>query len=220
MGERFAREHRAQVLDAPDSAPSPVVLDIANKEQVDYVVSGLGARADTGAPDVDEELAALMRRAPCPVWTIQPWAAESKVQLSVAVVGVDASREARAAAQAAAAVLRRSESAPRLILVHGLTDHPAQLAAKQRWPDILAAMQIERHPWLVQLARDLAEPRLIVDAIAQPVWAPVLIGGVARCHAANFIALGSSWRSEAAKASSSRIARRIVIATPCPLLTV
>ena len=96
----------------------------------------------------------------------------------------------------------------------------SELAATRPWPEIVAAMEIERHPWLEQLAHDLTEPRLIVDAIAQPVWAPDLIGGVARCQAADFIALGCGWRSEAAKAPASRIVRHVVRATPRPLLTV
>jgi nucleotide-binding universal stress UspA family protein len=217
---RFIREQGARCLETPPSAPSSVVLDIASKEGVEYLVSGLRCRADAPIADVDDELAALMRRAPCPLWTIQPWAAQSAVHFAVAVVGVDSSREARAAAHAAAAILRRSESAPRLILVHGLPDHPSQIAAIRPWPNILASMQIERHPWIERLARELAEPRLIVDAITQPVWAPDLIGGVARCQAADFIALGSGWRSEAAKARASQIVRHVVRATPCPLLTV
>jgi nucleotide-binding universal stress UspA family protein len=197
------------------------VLEMATKEDVRHVIGGLGYRADTPVADVDDELAMLMRRSPCPLWTIQPWAAQSSVQFAVAIAGVDASREARDAAHAAAAILRRSEAVPRLILVHGLDDHPAQVAATRPWPDILASMQIERHPWIERLARELAEPRLIVDAITQPVWAPDLIGGVARCQAADFIALGCRWRSEAAKAAPvSQIIRHVVRATPCPLLTV
>jgi hypothetical protein len=81
-------------------------------------------------------------------------------------------------------------------------------------------MRIERHPWIERLASEVAEPRLIVDVITQPVWAPDLIGGVARCQAAHFIALGCAWRSEAEKVHASRIVRHVVRATPCPLLTV
>ena len=99
---RFVRVQGARGLEAPPSAPSAIVLDIASKEQVQYLISGLRCPASAQNADVDDELAALMRRAPCPVWTIQPWAAESAVQFSVAVVGVDPSREARAAAHAAA----------------------------------------------------------------------------------------------------------------------
>jgi hypothetical protein len=219
-GARFVREHGARCLESPPSAPSALVLDLASKEQVQYLISGLRCRADAPAPDVDDELAALMRRAPCPLWTVQPWAAESKVHFSVAVVGVDSSREARAAAHAAAAMLRRSESVPRLVLVHGLSEHPSQIAATRPWREIQAAMEIDRHPWLAQLAQELADPHLIVDAIAQPVFAPDLIGGVARCQAADFIALGSGWRSEAATACAGPIVRRVVRAIPCPLLTV
>src|SRR5258705_6629256 len=85
---RFTREQGARCLEAPPSAPSSVVLDIASKEEVRYLISGLRCRADTPIADVDEELAALMRCAPCPLWTIQPWAAQSPVQFAVAVVGV------------------------------------------------------------------------------------------------------------------------------------
>lgn len=217
--ERFACEQGAQWEETPPSATSAMVLDLASKEDVGYLVSGLRCRADAPIADVDDELATLMRRAPCPLWTIQPWAAQSSVHFAVAVVGVDPSREARAAAHAAAAVLRRSESA-RLILAHGLAEHPSQLAATRRWPEILDSTAMERHPWIEQLAMELVGPRLIVDVTTQPVWAPDLIGGVARCHAADFIALGSGWRSEAAKARASRIVRHVVRATPCPLLTV
>jgi universal stress protein family protein len=218
--ERFAREQGAQSLETPRSATSAMVLDIASKKDVGYLVSGLRCRADAPVADVDDELATLMRRAPCPLWTIQPWAAQSPVHFAVAVVGVDPSREARAAAHAAATVLRRSESVPRLILAHGLAEHPSQMAATRRWPEILDSISMERHPWIEQLAMELVGPRLIVDVTTQPVWAPELIGGVARCHAAHFIALGSEWRSEAAKLRASRIVRHVVRATPCPLLTV
>lgn len=218
--QRLAREQGVQWVETPPSAPSSIVLEIASKEDVGYLVSGLRCRADAPIPDVDGELAALMRRAPCPLWTIQPWAAQSSVHFAVAVVGVDPSPEARAAAHAAAAMLRRSDSVRRLILVHGLAEHPSQMAATRRWPEILDSMQMERHPWIEQLAMELVAPGLIVDATTQPVWAPDLIGGVARCHAADFIALGSEWRSEAAKARASQIVRHVVRATPCPLLTV
>src|SRR5258705_13654246 len=83
--ERFVRDRGARCLEAPPSAPSPIVLDIASKEEVQYLVSGLRCRADTLIADVDDELAALMRRTPCPLWTIQPWAAQSSVQFAVAV---------------------------------------------------------------------------------------------------------------------------------------
>jgi phosphopantetheine adenylyltransferase len=66
---------------------SSLVLDIASKQEVRYLVSGLRCRADTPVADVDDELAALMRRAPCPLWTIQLWAAQSSVHFAVAVVG-------------------------------------------------------------------------------------------------------------------------------------
>jgi hypothetical protein len=217
---RFVRAQGGQCLQVPPSTPSAVVIDIASKQEVRYLVSGLRCPADTAMADVDAELAVLMRRAPCPLWTIQPWAAQSSVHFAVAVVGADRSREARDAAHAAAALLRRSESAPRLILVHGLEDHPSQIAATRRWPEILASMRIEQHPWIERLASEVAEPRLIVDVITQPVWAPHLIGGVARCQKAHFIALGSAWRSEAEKVRASRIVRHVVRAIPCPLLTV
>jgi hypothetical protein len=81
-------------------------------------------------------------------------------------------------------------------------------------------MQIENHPWIEQLARELAEPRLSVGVVAKPVWAPELIGGVARCQRAEFIALGTAGRSEASIVRASPIVRQIVRATPCPVLTV
>jgi nucleotide-binding universal stress UspA family protein len=217
---RFVHERGARYLEAPPRAPLSTVLDLAYKEDAQFLISGLRCGADSPTGQIDDQLAALMRRAPCPVWTVQPWAGQATVSFKRAVVGVDPSTEARAAAHAAAAMLRRSESVPRLILVHGLADHPSQMAATRRWPDILASMQIERHPWIEDLVRELADPRLIVDAITQPVWAPDLIGGVARCQAADFIALGSGWRSESATIRASSVIRHVVRATPCPVLTV
>src|SRR5262249_10361036 len=148
--------------------------------------------------DIDIHLAALMRRAPCPVWTVQPWAGSASVACAAAVVGVDPNRESRAAAHAAASTLHRSaaRSIAQLFLVHGLDVHPAELAAVQPWAQITASMQIARHPWIERLASELAGPELLVAPIVEPTFAPELIGGVARCQSVDFIALGSRWRSE------------------------
>lgn len=216
----LARDRGAQLLEAPRFARSSTVLDIASKQEVAWLVSGLRCRAGSSVPDVDGELAALMRRAPCPLWTVQPWAVSSFPSFSTAVVGVDPSSEARAAAHAAAALLRRSRSVGRLILVHGLEDHPAQIAATRPWPEIAASMQIERHPWLERLSRELVDPERIVEVVLRPVWAPELIEGMARCRSADFTALGSGWRSEGSELRASPLVRSVVRSTPCPMLIV
>jgi hypothetical protein len=224
--ERFARAYGMRSLATPPTATRPMVLDIASKEQAEFLVRELRGQPDAALADVDVEHAALVRRAPCPVWTIQPWAPECPVHFKVAVVGVDPSREARATAHAAKGILLRSaqrsgsRALPRLLLVHGLTDHPAEIAARTRWPEILASMQIERHPWLERLAGELADEHLAVEAIVRPVWAPELIGAAARCAEADFIALGSGWQTETAEVRPPRIMRCVVRATPCPMLTV
>jgi len=220
--ECFARTHGAHCFETPPWAAVPVALDIASKEEVDYLVSGLRSRSigAVSVPDVDADLAALMRRAPCPVWTVQPWAVDCDTRFAVAVVGVDPSPEASAAARAAAALLRRADAVPRLCLVHGLDVHPVELAAQQPWSEVVAAMTLERHPWLERLARELAESGVIVEVAALPVFAPELIGGVARRCGADFVALGSAWRSEAAEARASRLVRQVVRSTTCPMLTV
>src|SRR5258708_7833658 len=74
---RFARERGAQLFETPPFAPSAVAIDIASKLEVEFLVSGLRCGADPALADVDDELTALMRRAPCPVWTVQPWAADT-----------------------------------------------------------------------------------------------------------------------------------------------
>ena len=216
----LARDRGARLLKAPPSARSATVLDIASKQEVHWLVSGLRFRANPSIPDVDDELATLMRRAPCPLWTVQPWAASAAPSFSVGVVGVNSSTEARAAAHAAAGLLRRSRSLGRLILVHGTEDHPAQMAAGRPWPEIVASMQIERHRWIERLARELADPALIVEVVIRPVWAPDLIGGMARCRDADFTALGSGWRTEGSEIRASRLVRCLVRATPCPMLIV
>jgi nucleotide-binding universal stress UspA family protein len=216
--ERFACETGAQLIETPPYASSAVVLDIASKREADFLVSGLRCGAKTA--DVDDELAALMRRCPCPLWTIQPWASGAAIRFDIAVVGVDPSAEARAAAHCAAALLRQSDSVRQLILVHGTPAHPSEMAAAQPWREIVDSMQLERHPWLSRLASELAEPGMLVDPIVRPVFAPELIGGLARCRGANFIALGSSWRSEGVAVQTSWLVRQVVRSTPCPTLVV
>jgi nucleotide-binding universal stress UspA family protein len=217
---RLARDRGARLLKAPPSARSATVLDIASKQEVQWLVSGLRFRADHSIPDVDDELATLMRRAPCPLWMVQPRAASADPSFSVGVVGVNSSTEAQAAAHVAAGLLRRSRSLGRLILVHGTDDHPAQMAAGRPWPEIVASMQIERHRWIDDLAHDLADSDLIVEVIVRPIWAPDLIGGMVRCRDADFIALGRGWRSEGSEIRASRLVRCVVRATPCPMLIV
>ena len=209
-------------FETPPDAGVPVALDLASKQDVDYLVCGLRSRrvGSVCVPDVDAELAALMRRSPCPVWMVQPWAAARGPRFSVAVVGVDPSPEANAAAHAAAALLHTAGAVPRLCLVHGLEIHPDELAAEQPWAEVVAAMAPERHPWLERLARELADPRLVVEVTLRPVFAPELIGGVARCARADFIALGSGWLSEAAEARASRLVRHVVRTASCPILSV
>ena len=220
--QRFAGAHDASCFATPPGTAIPVALDIASKEEVVYLVSGLCSRqiGSVSVPDVDADLAALMRRAPCPVWTVAPWAAGADARFAVAVVGVDPSPEASAAAHAAAALLRRSRSLARLCLVHGLEVHPDELAAAQPWSEIAAAMALERHAWLERLAGELADSHLFVEFAVHPVFAPELIGGVARRVGADFVALGSGWRSEAAEPSASRLVRQVVRSVPCPMLTV
>jgi nucleotide-binding universal stress UspA family protein len=217
---RLARQRGAQLFKTPGFAKSATALDIANKLEVQWIVSALRFPSDAEFPDVDDDLAALMRRAPCPVWTVQPWAGDCPTSFGVAVVGVDPSIEARAAAYAAADLVRSSDSLSHLVLVHGLEEHPAQLAASQPWPEILASMEIERHGWIMQLANELAKGRLIVEVVVRPIWAPELIGGIARCRNADFTALGSRWRTEGSEIHPSRLVRRVVRATPCPMLVV
>ncbi len=216
--ESFARVRGARSITAPRGAPTTIVLDIAGKEDVTWIASGLRCEGDS--VDIDGERAALMRRAPCPVWTVQPWAASAAAECRVAIVGVDPAHEAQSAAHATASILRESRSRARLFLVHGLEMHPAEMAAKRPWAQITASMQLENHPWIEQLARELAGPELLVSPIVQPIWAPELIGGVARCQEAHFIALGSRWCSEAKEARASNLVRRVVRSTPCPMLTV
>jgi len=198
------------------------VLDLAAKQEVDYLVCGLRSCkvGSLSVPDLDADLGALVRRAPCPVWTIQPWAADGDTQFTRAVVGVDPSAEANAAAHAAAELLRGSRSLARLCLVHGLEVHPHELAATQPWAEVVASMAPERHPWLERLARELADPKLVVEVTIAPIFASELIGGVARRCDADFIALGSGWLSESAEARASRLARQVVRTTPCPILSV
>jgi hypothetical protein len=43
---------------------------------------------------------------------------------------------------------------------------------------------------------------------------------MARCRDADFTALGSGWRTEGAALRASPLVRRVVRATPCPMLTV
>jgi nucleotide-binding universal stress UspA family protein len=220
---RFARANGAKFFfETPPETRVPAVLDLASKQDVDYLVCGLRSRrvGSVSVPDVDAELAALMRRAPCPMWMIQPWAAERGTRFSVAVVGVDASPEANAAAHAAAALLSRSESAPRLCLVHGLEVHPDELAASQPWSEVAAAMAPDRHPWLERMARELDVPHRVVEVVVRPVFAPELIGGIARCTGADFVALGSGWLSESAEVRASRLVRQVLRATSCPILSV
>jgi nucleotide-binding universal stress UspA family protein len=220
--QRFARTHGASRFETPPGTPIPVALDIASKEEVDYLVSGLSSRCvgSVSVPDVDADLAALMRRAPCPLWTVAPWAAGGDPRFAVAVVGVDPSPEASAAAHAAAALLGGSRSLARLCLVHGLDVHPDELAGAQPWSEIAAGMTLERHPWLERLAGELAAPDLVVEFAVRPVFAPELIGGVARRVDADFVALGSGWRSETVKPIASRLVRQVVRNVCCPMLTV
>ena len=220
---RFARTRGSKFLfETPPSAAVPLVLDIANKQEVDYLVCGLRSRnvGSISVPDLDGDLAALMRRAPCPVWMVQPWAADGDTYFKAAVVGVDPSPEANAAAHAAALLLRRSDGLGRLCLVHGLEVHPHELAAEQPWSDVVASMEPGRHPWLERLASELCDSRLVVETTVAPVFAPELIGGVARCAGADFVALGSGWLSEAAELRASRLVRQVVRATSCPILSV
>ena len=220
----FARTRGSRFFfEMPPDAAVPVVLDFASKQEVDYLVCGLRSRrvGSVSVPDVDADLATLMRRAPCPVWTVQPWAAARDTRFAVAVVGVDPSAEANAAAYAAAALLRRSDAVPRLCLVHGLEVHPDELAAAQPWSEVVAAMALDRHPWLERLASELAADRhLIVEVVVRPVFAPELIGGIARCAGADFVALGSGWLSEAAEARASRLVRQVLRTSTCPILSV
>jgi nucleotide-binding universal stress UspA family protein len=217
---RFARERGANLFETPPFARSAAAIDFASKLEVDFLVSGLRCDADGVVADVDDELITLMRRAPCPVWTVQPWAADTCAQFDVAVVGVDTSPEARAAAYAAAALLRGRDGLPQLILVHGLELHPHELAATRPWAEILASMKIEQHPWIERLAGELADERLLVESIVKPTWAPELIGAMARCRDADFIALGSAWQPEHSPLRASPVVRKLVRATPCPILTV
>ena len=219
---RFARSHGARFFfETPDSAGVPLVLDFASKQEVDYLVCGSRSRSvgSVSVPDVDADLAALMRRSPCPVWLIPPWTADADTGFGTAVVGVDPSPEANAAAHAAAALLRRSKIS-RVCLVHGLDVHPDELAAEQPWSQLADSMTLERHPWLDRLAGELADPRLAVDVVVAPVFAAELIGGVARRCDAHFIALGSGWLSEAAEARASRLVRQVLRTSTCPILSV
>jgi len=220
---RFARAHGARFFfETPSSAPVPLALDIANKQDVDYLVCAPRSRevGSASVPDLDDDLGALLRRSPCPVWLIPPWAADADTSFRTAVVGVDRSPESNAAAHAAAALLRRTNSVAKLCLVHGLDVHPDELAAEQPWSQLCAAMSLEQHAWLARLAGELGDSGLVVDAIAAPVFAPELIGGIARCCDADFIALGSGWLSEAAEARASRLVRQVLRNSTCPILSV
>jgi nucleotide-binding universal stress UspA family protein len=107
-----------------------------------------------------------------------------------------------------------------MCLVHGLDVHPDELAAEQPRSQLAASMTLERHPWLERLAHELADPRLVVEVIVAPVFAAELLGGVARCCDADFIALGSGWLSEAAEARASRLVRQVLRTSTCPILSV
>src|SRR5258705_4078188 len=170
--QRFAPAHEASCFETPPGTAIPVALDIASKDEVEYLVSGLCSRriGSVSVPDVDADLAALMRRAPCPVWTVAPWAADRDAHFAIAIVGVDPSPEASAAAHAAAALLRRSRSLARLCLVHGLEVHPDELAASQPWSEIAAAMTLERHPWLERLAGEVPDSQLVVEIAVRPAF--------------------------------------------------
>jgi hypothetical protein len=220
---RFARAHGSKFFfETPASLPIPIVLDLASKQEADYLVCAPRDRAvgSIAVPDVDGELAALMRRAPCPVWVVPPWAADRDTTLASAVVAVDRSAEANAAAHAAAALVRRSRRLARLRLVHGLDVHPDERAAQEPWSELCASMAPDRHPWLERLASELTGDALRVEVIVAPVFAAELIGGVARCCEADFIALGSGWLSEAAEVRASRLVRQLLRSSTCPILSV
>src|SRR5262249_27317261 len=92
--QRFVRERDARDVEARGRPPISVVLALAYKEDAQFVISGLRCAADSPSAAIDDQLAALMRRAPCPLWTVQPWAGQAPVTFEVAVVGVDRSTEA------------------------------------------------------------------------------------------------------------------------------
>jgi len=203
-------------------ASTSELLDVAAKREMRWIVSGLAGEAGaTTTPAIDGDLGLLVRRAPGPVLIVQPWAPAPPPAAAAAVVGVDRSDESRAAAWAVARLLTPSGAGggrARLILAHGCTQHPAELAVHTKWSRLVDVMRVERHPWMTALARELRAPGLDVDLVARPRWAPELISGLARRMDATLVGLGASSRVEGRRARVGHIHRHILLGTPCPVL--
>ena len=216
----IARQTGERPVCGAPGTPWSEVLDRAIKRDAGWLVVAYGS---PGFPLPQscarhERLARLVGQAPCPVLTLQPWVGASAARLETAVVGVNASPKARAAALAAARLVSSVGGRGRLILAHGSEDHPAELAAHTPWPELTERMRPERHAWIDELARELTARVLAVDIAVQLTWAPELVAGLARRHAADFVALGAGRCSEGVSKQLDRIHVQVLRESPCPLL--
>lgn len=222
---QLARNVGARTVFAPPFVPARKLLDVAGKSLARWIVTAAPHEAlvGTGLRPFHSDYGLLLRRAPAPVLSVQPWAELPPAGLRTAVVGVDPSPGARAAAHAAAELLSTGDAPSRLILAHGLSRHPAELAAATPWPRLTAAARPDANPWIFRLAQDLAaQHALRVDVALMPTWAPDLVAGLARRESADFTALGIAARCEGDPEAALRIARiheRVLRSSACPLLT-
>jgi len=219
---RLAHETGAELIETPRSSARAVVLDVASKHEVEWLVTALRWQPDAppGTAVLDGDVAMLVRRARCPVLTVQPWVEPPRRRPRTAVVGVDGSGASRAAAQAAARLLTLVDTGiPTLILAYGCETHPAELATASRWQDLVDAASLERNRWLRALADELRSPGLAVDVVSHLAWVPELIGGLAQRADADFAALGAAARREGSDARLGRLHQHVLRSTPCPLLT-
>jgi hypothetical protein len=214
----------APIVRAPAQLPARRLLDVVGKSGAGTVLAGLGDELrQLPVPWIDPDHVLLLRRAPAPVLSVQPWADAPERAPSCAVVGVDGSCDAEAAARTVARLLTRRGKPGRLVLVHGCDPHPDELAAHWSWRRIRQRMRLEAHVWLSELADRLqrdAPQALSVDVCIRPTWAPDLIAGVARRENADFTALGLRKRTEAQVCLLPRIHRRVLLGSACPMWTV
>jgi hypothetical protein len=218
---KLAQLTDAPLVFAPPSLPVRTLLDLASKERAAWIVTEPASRTLSGDAlrPFDADYCMLLRRAPAPLLSVQPWAEPPVGAPHCAVVGVDRSPDARAAAWKAAELVAASGAPGRLILAHGCATHPDELAATTPPSRLRQEMQLEAQPWVLHLADTLRSDALWVDVTVRPVWAPDLIGGMARREGADFTALGVSPRAEGRSCELPRIHQRVLRSTPCPLLT-
>jgi nucleotide-binding universal stress UspA family protein len=200
---------------------SEVVIAAAERHRADLIVSGTRGRTGWKRLALGSTAARLIRKARCPVLTVNPTDTGFPRPVRTILVPTDFSEDAALATETAIRLFAAPGADRRVILLHAY--HVPIEATYLPGPvlmDAISAADARVQHAIGAVAERLRAPGIGVDVVTCEGDPPGKIVEQARCMSVDVIAMGTHGRSGLDRLFLGSTAERVVVSAGCPVLTV